>query len=615
MEISATHSLRLGDILVTQGVLSRAKLEQLVTTARGRLGDYLRAHSHVDGLSVAQAIAKQQHLHYVDLIESPPEPQLFTPRDLDHYIAHQFIPYCHRGNVLTLATTEPSPELHDFAQAHYGMKVAFAVTTPRDLALYFASRGATITTRRARHHLRRRFPHLTADRILLPHQSYGLAAIAGLLTLSFIFAPMGSWHGLIVASTFFYLATLIIKFEFYRQGVAAAHDYDREDAALAARAAALEDATLPIYSILVPLYHENQEVIARLIVNLNALDYPKEKLDIKLVCEADDTATIAAIKALRPPETMAILVVPPSQPRTKPKACNAALQQVRGEYVVIFDAEDAPAPDQLKRAVAMFRAGPANLACLQAALNYYNRDENLLTQLFAIEYSSLFRLMLPGLERMRLPIPLGGTSNHLRTEALRAVGGWDAFNVTEDADLGVRLSYLGFETRTLPSLTLEESPISLRAWLRQRSRWIKGYIQTWLVYTRDTAELKRRLGTTGYYGFQFFVGAPALTFLFAPIFWGAFILSLSGALPESMPAHIQWLCGITFVGGAMIQWLFAHQVLQLEGWQHMRRAFILYPLYWLLHSVAAARALAQLITAPHYWEKTRHGVSKFTSWA
>jgi cellulose synthase/poly-beta-1,6-N-acetylglucosamine synthase-like glycosyltransferase len=276
---------------------------------------------------------------------------------------------------------------------------------------------------------------------------------------------------------------------------------------------------------------------------------------------------------------------------------------------VIYDAEDAPAPDQLKRSVALFAQYPPEVACLQASLNYYNRHENLLTRLFSIEYSALFGLLLPALERMGLPIPLGGTSNHLRVVALRDAGGWDAFNVTEDADLGIRLAYFGYRTRILPSLTLEEAPVALGGWMKQRTRWIKGYIQTWLVYTRDPAELKRRLGTHGYYGFQFFVGAPALTFLLAPVFWAVFVLSLMGVFTAISPMMLSF-CMVAFVGGMVGHWLYARAVLCIERWDGMTLALVLFPLYWLLHSIAAGRALWQLATAPHYWEKTRHGLTR-----
>jgi cellulose synthase/poly-beta-1,6-N-acetylglucosamine synthase-like glycosyltransferase len=346
---------------------------------------------------------------------------------------------------------------------------------------------------------------------------------------------------------------------------------------------------------------------------LSALDYPKEKLDIKLICEADDALTINALKSLQPPGNMDIVRVPPSEPRTKPKACNVAMQQVRGEYLVIFDAEDAPEPKQLKQAIAYFKRLDAKVVCLQSPLNYYNRNENLLTQLFALEYSSLFRLLLPALERLRLPIPLGGTSNHIKVAPLQEIGGWDAFNVTEDADLGMRLAYLGYETRVLPSLTLEEAPATLNGWMKQRTRWIKGYIQTWLVYMRDPAELKRRLGTRAYYGFQFFIGAPALTFLFAPFFWGMFFLSVLGFVPAPLSAPMIGLCMLTLTLGMISHWMFARSVSRLEGWRHMGLIQLIYPFYWLLHSVASFRAVIQLATAPHYWEKTSHGISRVFS--
>lgn len=601
---------RIGDLLVAQDALSRPALEDMLRRARGRLGHFLHAHGAVDGRQVARAIATQHGLDAIDLKANPPEKQLYVPRDVAHYRQYRFIPYRHRGGTLTLATTEPSAALREFAQAHYRMRVVLAVITERDLAHYFTTRGATCATRRARLGLRRQHKHLTADRTLMAHQLQALILVLVSITAVGIAAPQGSWQALIVLCNCFYFATLLIKFEFYRQGVLGNKELKRQEQALRASIAALDEASLPTYSILVPMYRETRPVMKRLIRHLSKLDYPKEKLDIKLICEADDHTTLRSLMALKPPAMMQIVRVPPSRPRTKPKACNLALEHVRGEFVVIYDAEDAPAMDQLKRAVVMFRAGPPELACLQAALNYYNRDENLLTQLFSIEYSALFTLLLPGLSRMQLPIPLGGTSNHLRTATLRAVGGWDAFNVTEDADLGVRLHYFGFTTAVLPSLTLEEATVTLGAWLKQRTRWIKGYIQTWLVFTRDPRELKRRLGRTGYYGFQFFIGAPALTFLLAPLFWFVFFASFTGLFPVRLSLSMQILCMISFAGGIISHWVFARTVLKLEGWHHLTRAGLLYPFYWLLHSFAAARALWQLITAPHYWDKTKHGISR-----
>ena len=612
--VPAAPSHRLGDILVANGALSRARLEDMAARVHGRIGQALLSHGLVDGPSLARAVAEQKGFAQVDLTRTPADTTLFLPRDYAHYIHHHFVPMGLSGKTLTLATSEPSEALVRFARAHYRTDIAMVVTTARELAQYLSARAATTSTRRARLTLRRLNPELGADRIALSHQLRGLAwLLIGMLVFALL-VPDIAWKTLVISCNLFYATTLIIKLIFYREGVRAHHGQKIEEEKLSAAAAALDDADLPIYSILVPMYRESSAVMARLIQSLSALDYPKEKLDVKLIVEADDAACIAALKALRPPNFMKIIAVPPSAPRTKPKACNVALDRLRGEYAVIFDAEDAPAHDQLKRALVMFHGGPSNLACVQARLNYYNRNENTLTQMFALEYSSLFRLLLPALERLGLPIPLGGTSNHLKTAALKAVGGWDAFNVTEDADLGIRLAYLGYCTRTLPSLTLEESPITIKAWMMQRTRWIKGYLQTWLVYTRDTKRLKERLGTHGYYGFQFFIGAPALTFLLAPFFWAACVLSLTGAFGAALPMWMQLLCAVSFLGGVLSHWLFAKKAMEIEGWRGMRRAFCLYPFYWLLHSFAAARALWQLVTAPHYWEKTVHGVStSFTS--
>jgi len=605
-----SSTLRIGDILVAHGALARPQLEEMLRTTRSRIGHALRVSGVVNGRQLARALAEQTGVPHIDISQTAPDAGLFAPRDVPHYIAHHFIPFTRDGTSITLATSEPSEALRRFAELHYALSVRFVITTARELSQHLGARAATTSTRTARLGLRRRHRHLVADRTLLAHQSRGFLVLALIILSLICLAPRTSWDVILIGCNLFYIVNLVLKLAFYREGSSAQRTYKKSEITLAQHAAALHANDLPTYSILVPLYHESATVMARLIVNLDALEYPRDKLDIKLICEADDTQTITALKALQPPETMEIITVPTSLPRTKPKACNMALARVHGEYVVIYDAEDAPALDQLRRAVAMFRAGPKNLACLQASLNYYNRKENTLTRMFSLEYSALFRLLLPALERLGLPIPLGGTSNHLRTQALREVGGWDAFNVTEDADLGVRLAYFGYTTHTLPSLTLEESPITLAAWMKQRTRWIKGYIQTWLVFTRDPAELKRRLGTRGYYGFQFFIGAPALTFLLAPLFWVAFFVSFTGIFPSALSPAMQALCALSFIGGALCHWLFARKSMQLEGWTRMGLAFWLYPFYWLLHSLAAARAVWQLATAPHYWDKTRHGMSK-----
>jgi cellulose synthase/poly-beta-1,6-N-acetylglucosamine synthase-like glycosyltransferase len=602
--------LRLGDILVEDGAITRSDIEDWAPRARGKLGDWLKTHQRISPRDLARALARQQGLNYIELNHTQPDAALFQSNALNHYIAQRYVPLQRDGNLLTVACCEPSRTLIDEIIHRTGLDVRLCVTTQRDINQYLARVGGHSLTRRARLNLRRRYPTLTAFRTLMPEQARGLSILLAAFLIAFAIDMNSTWQTMVVVCNLFYFCSLAFKLQLYLQGASGARSMRRLEKKLIADVAVMEEATLPLYSILVPLYRESADVMARLIASLSALDYPKEKLDIKLICESDDAVTIEALQALKPPAVMEIIRVPPSYPRTKPKACNVALQQIRGEYVVIYDAEDAPASDQLKRAIALFRAERDDVACLQAPLNYYNRNENMLTKLFALEYSTLFRMLLPALERMDLPIPLGGTSNHLKVAALLQAGGWDAFNVTEDADLGIRLRYFGYRTRILPSLTLEEAPHTVKAWLKQRTRWIKGYIQTWLVYMRDPAELKRRLGKRAYYGFQFFVGAPALTFLLAPILWGIFILAPLGILPTKLTGTLLAMCWISFIGGVVSNLMFARAAVAMERWSGMERALLVFPFYWLLHSVACARAIWQLARAPHYWEKTTHGVSR-----
>lgn len=602
---------RLGDILVDDYGVCRTALETRVNQACSRLGDTLRAHGLIDDRTLAGAMARRLGLPRFDLLSYAPDPLLFTPRDIAHYLHYRFIPYRRHSTGIELATSEPSKALMDFARAHYGCEVTFGVSSTLELRRHLANRGITAFTRISCLSLKRHFRPLMANRVLSRPQRHSLFVLLSLMLSAFVFAPLTSWHALLVLANVFYLASLILRAEFYRQGITAQKKEYAKRTELIENARAIPSEALPDYTILVPLYRESSAVLSNLIQSLRALDYPPELLDIKLICEADDTPTLSALRALAPPSYMEILEVPPSLPRTKPKACNYALVTARGQYLVIYDAEDAPEPNQLRMAVTAFRGAPPEVACLQASLNYYNRTDNLLTRCFSMEYSSLFRLLLPGLERMGIPIPLGGTSNHLQMDVLRELGGWDAFNVTEDADLGIRLAYAGYRTSTLPSLTLEECPNGFTAWLKQRSRWIKGYLQTWLVYTRDLQTLRKKLGSVGYYGFHFFVGAPALTFLLSPLLWGVFILSLTGLLPEIMPDYLLWLCALSFMSGTVLQWFYAAATLRIEGWKSgYTMAFIMYPFYWLLHSLAAARALIQLIFHPHYWDKTIHGVGR-----
>ncbi len=371
-------------------------------------------------------------------------------------------------------------------------------------------------------------------------------------------------------------------------------------------------ATWPEFTVLCPMYKETA-VLPQFVEAIEALDYPRNALEVLLLLEEDDTDTIAFAQSMNLPSWFEIIVVPDSQPKTKPKACNYGLQIARGQYIVIFDAEDVPEPDQVKKAAVAFARLRGNVACLQAPLNFYNPRQNILTRMFTAEYSLWFDLMLKGLQHLDGPIPLGGTSNHFRTDVLRGLGGWDPYNVTEDADLGIRLYKQGFRTGMLDSTTYEEANPDLRNWIRQRSRWIKGYMQTFLVHTRGGWNL-RHTRDKHFLTFLLVIGGKVIVNFINPLMWAVttcyfvFRTSLGPPIERVYPPPVFYIAVITLLVGNL---LFVYTFLLGSAHRNnhdLIKYGLLAPFYWLLMSVAACKALWQLIWSPHYWEKTQHGL-------
>jgi cellulose synthase/poly-beta-1,6-N-acetylglucosamine synthase-like glycosyltransferase len=362
----------------------------------------------------------------------------------------------------------------------------------------------------------------------------------------------------------------------------------------------LPEGSLPRYTVLVPLYQEANMIIP-LIGYLRTLDYPVSRLEILLLCEADDEETIAEIDLLDPDPPFRRVVCPPGQPRTKPRACNIGLQLATGDLCVIFDAEDRPEVSQLRRAAETFAVSGDEVICLQARLDYHNHRHNMLARWFTVEYGVWFGLLLPSLAGRDLPIPLGGTSNHFRTEPLRRLGGWDPYNVTEDADLGVRLHRSGSRTRMLLSTTYEEACAVPGPWIRQRTRWMKGYLQTWAVHSRRSAGLSTRLHSR--LAVHLFVGGTPLSALvYAPM---VLALPLLWARSTWLAASVTVVVG--FVSGTLAAFGMVYAV-SARRW-HLLVSALTFPVYFLLVSAATYRGLWQLLVRPHVWEKTPHGLT------
>ena len=376
----------------------------------------------------------------------------------------------------------------------------------------------------------------------------------------------------------------------------------------------INDKDLPVYTILCPMYRE-ANVLPQFIESIDNLDYPKSKLEVLLLLEEDDIETIQKAKDLKLEKHFKVLVVPHSFPKTKPKACNYGLAHTTGEYVVIYDAEDIPDPDQLKKSVLGFRKLGAGYSCLQAKLNYHNPNQNWLTRLFTTEYSLWFDVMLPALQTVNTFIPLGGTSNHFRTADLNKFEGWDPFNVTEDADLGVRLFRAGGKTAIIDSMTYEEANSNLKNWIRQRSRWIKGYLQTYLVHMRNPLDLAKKF-KSHFVIFQLVAGLRMTFMIINPILW---ILTLSyfllyqyvGPQIESLyPSAVFYMAITSAIFGNFLYVYYYMVGTAKHGQYQLIKYVFLVPLYWFFTSIAACMAFWQLFTKPHYWEKTIHGLVK-----
>ena len=448
-------------------------------------------------------------------------------------------------------------------------------------------------------------PDLSSATLLWPWQRVVLVAFATALLASLILAPveLAVVVTLVLTVPFFavYLLRLLALGQAFGKGRAEAE---------ARGAKRLPDAALPSYAVLVALYDEAQ-IVPGLVKALCALDYPTDRLAIRLVVEEDDASTRAALARQTLPPHITVLAVPRGSPRTKPRALTIALDQTPGECVVVYDAEDLPERDQLRRAAYRFATSPKELACVQARLNTFNHGESWLARQFTIEYSALFDLILPFLERFGLPVPLGGTSNHFRREALQRSLAWDPYNVTEDADLGIRLARFGMRVGTIGSTTWEEAPVTFRVWLGQRTRWLKGWMQTYIVHMRRPVRLFRELGWWQFFGFQALMSAMLASALVHPWFY---VLLGYEALRGDL------FSGEAFAGNRVMWWLALGNLAlgylsvvcvgALAVWRRGRRGLmvhtLLVPVYWLAISLAAYRALGELVRAPFHWEKTRH---------
>lgn len=601
--------VQMARMLTSSGLVTNEQLQvAMVEYSRtgDPIGDILVAHEAITEDVLVAALSELHQMQRVGLSDFTPD--LEVARRLPEPLAQrlQAIPVAATDELVLLAVARP-------LDAEQAMDVEEALGSPfRQLLANRTELDQLIQHVHSAHYVEVSTVALMESRpedsasVVFTGTQKALGICVGIaVLLCAVVWPLGTLIGLVAACSLLYLLVSVYKFQLTFRALGTHLETDVTDEDIAA----LDERTLPMYTILVPLYKE-AGIVRRLVRGINELDYPRTRLDVKLLCEEDDVDTIETIRSLNLPPHFHLVVVPDALPKTKPKACNYGLQLATGSFCVIFDAEDRPEPNQLKKAYIAFQRVAGNVACIQAKLNHFNQNQNLLTAWFANEYSMHFELVLPAMGAAGSPIPLGGTSNHFITSVLRELGAWDPFNVTEDADLGIRLHREGYRTAMIDSTTLEEANSQVPNWIRQRSRWIKGYYQTWLVHMRRPGTLLRETGIRGFTSFNLTM-ANAFVLLLNPIFWTLttlYVLTQWGLIQQLFPGFVFYAASaMLFVGNFVFVYLNVAGSLQ-RGEFGITRTALLSPLYWGLMSWAAWKGFIQLFTNPFYWEKTEHGL-------
>ncbi|NUB43885.1 glycosyltransferase [Fertoebacter nigrum] len=589
-----------GISLLRDGLVApHAMVQALAHNARGdgALGPLLLAHGMISEQVLYPALAGHSGLALIDPVTHPPDTRLIDRIGARVCLRHGLLPWRDAGGATVVIASQPEAFLRhrDLLETTFGPVIAALAPAPQIATALLALRGAAL-----RDAAETRVPAAESCRISpkggVPRWALALLAGAALLL---VLAPAAvplvllGWAALTLAlATGLKLAAALVMLRPAPPG---------PPPPLIAR--------LPVVSVMVALYHE-ADIAPRLLARLGRLDYPPDRLDILLVVEECDHVTRAALQCASLPPMMRVVVVPDGPLKTKPRALNFGLDHCRGSIIGVYDAEDAPDPDQIRRVVARFHQRGAEVACLQGILDFYNPCSNWLSRCFTIEYATWFRILLPGMQRLGLALPLGGTTLFFRRKALEELGGWDAHNVTEDADLGMRLARHGYRTELIDTVTLEEANGRALPWIRQRSRWLKGYMLTWAVHMRDPVLLWRQLGPRKFAGFQVLFLGTLSQFLLAPLLWSFWLvpLGLPHPLADALPGWAALGLLVLFALTEAVNITLGIRGLRLTRHGMSAMWVPTLALYFPLGALASYKAVWELVRKPFYWDKTSHGV-------
>lgn len=592
----------LGQLLLDRGALAPGDLlAALAMRARqdARLGDILLTHRMVTEHALFGALSQQWSAQIVDLAAEPPDPRLIDQVGPEWCIRHGAIPWRKLGGATIFATARPEQFVALTQDLPLSLRPALMGLAPdRDIqnALLRSRQSALVrkaeTRVRARESCRSWHVPVLRRWVLSVLISVLALAIAAPMTL---FSLLFGWAILtLVLSSILKATAAIIHLKAPPPPVG---PFDP----LIAR--------LPTVSIMVPLFRET-DIAGRLVQRLQRLNYPREILDICLVTEADDTQTRETLARTRLPPWMRSIAVPRGTLKTKPRALNYALDFCRGSIIGVYDAEDAPEPEQIHKVVRRFHQRGPDVACLQGVLDFYNVRTNWLSRCFAVEYAAWFRIVLPGLQKMGFAIPLGGTTLFFRREALEHLGGWDAHNVTEDADLGIRLARYGYRAELIDTVTEEEANCRAWPWVKQRSRWLKGYGMTWGVHMRNPRRLLNDLGWWKFIGVQLLFPVTLSQFVLAPLLWSIWLIPLGMPHPFA-GGETHWLLvtlAALFFCTECVNTGVGFLAVRETRHRHLYPWVPLLYVYFHMGALASYKAIYELVTKPFYWDKTAHGL-------
>jgi len=607
--VALSQQRPLGRLLVDSGDLTSGQLMQalqLQSRMNAPLGEIMVAEGMVPEHRVLEVVAAQHGLHVIDLAKEPPDATLGMLMPPEFWLRNRVIPWTMIGKTVVVATSRPdrlSALRDDLPQPNH--RILAVVASEQQIMCALAQHHATYLADRAE----RRVPRALSCRSWSKSNWRKPALVGGAALLA-----LAIWPQLVFAVACLFASLSLCMITVLKIAAFCAQVLHGRPETPSAQSPFLlsvpePENRLPKISVIVPLFHET-EIASALIRRLTRLTYPKPLLEVVLALEEKDTVTQATLAQTDLPPWMKVIEVPDNgDVTTKPRALNYALDFCDGDIIGVWDAEDAPAPDQLDQVAAQFAQAADDVVCLQGILDYYNPRSNWIARCFTIEYAGWWRVVLPGIARLGLVIPLGGTTLFFKRAPLEELGGWDAHNVTEDADLGLRLARFGYRTELISTVTHEEANCRPWPWVKQRSRWLKGFMVTYLVHMRRPRRLLSDLGLYRFLGLQaFFIGTIA-QFVCAPLIWTFWMIPLGW----SHPLHT--LIGepmIALIAGAFVLTELTNVAIGLRAVSGREHRFLLpwvltLPLYFTMGALASYKAFLELVLRPFYWDKTQHG--------